>query len=146
MRNKKKIPIPTLIVEKTFGGLEVISDFVQRMCTQTKISFKKTWELMMAVDEICSSFITCSCDEGDFIQIVWEIKDNKVEIIIEENGSPFNPLENFYNEDNIYGLGPEFIKKMVDNVQYKRENGLNKIKVSKKIRKYKFPQSDCGNK
>ena len=40
MGNKEKLPV--LIVDKTFAGLEVISDFVQKMCSQTKIGFKKT--------------------------------------------------------------------------------------------------------
>lgn len=133
----KKEKVPTLIVEKTFAGLEVISDFIQKMCSQSKVGFKKTWELMMAIDEICSMLITCSYDDGDFIKIIWNNVDNKVEIEIEENGSPFNPLENFKEEDNIYGLGPQVIEKMVDEAKYTREKHSNKIIICKKLRKRK---------
>jgi len=133
MGNKEKLPV--LIVEKTFAGLEVISDFVQKMCSQTKIGFKKTWELMMAIDEICSNLITCSYDEGDFIKIIWKVDGNNLEIEIEENGSPFNPLENFNEDDNLYGLGPQVIKKMVDEAKYIRKKNLNKIILIKKLRK-----------
>ena len=135
MKNKEKLPV--LIVEKTFGGLEVISDFVQKMCSQTKIGFKKTWELMMAIDEVCSNLITCSYDDGDFIKITWKLDGNKVKIEIEENGSPFNPLGNFNEEDNFYGLGPQLVEKMVDEVKYVREKKLNRIILVKKIRKKK---------
>ena len=126
-----------MIVEKTFGGLEVISDFVQKMCSQTKIGFKKTWELMMAIDELCSNLIACPYDEGDFIKITWKVDGNKVKIEIEENGSPFNPLENFNEEDNFYGLGPQLVEKMVDEVKYVREKNLNRIILVKKVRKKK---------
>jgi len=133
MGNEEKLPV--LIVEKTFAGLEVISDFIQKMCSQTKIGFKKTWELMMAIDEVCSNLITCSYDEGDFIKIIWKVDGNKLEIEIEENGSPFNPLENFNEGDNLYGLGPQVIKKMVDEAKYIRKKNLNKIILIKKLRK-----------
>lgn len=135
MKNKEKPPV--LIVNKTFGGLEVISDFVQKMCSQTKIGFKKTWELMMAIDEVCSNLITCPYDDGDFIKITWKVDGNKVKIEIEENGSPFNPLENFNEEDNFYGLGPQLVEKMVDEVMYVREKKLNRIILVKKVRKKK---------
>ncbi len=135
MKNKEKLSV--LIVDKTFGGLEVISDFVQKMCSQTKISFKKTWELMMAIDEVCSNLITCPYDDGDFIKITWKVDGNKVKIEIEENGSPFNPLENFNEEDNFYGLGPQLVEKMVDEVMYVREKKLNRIILVKKVRKKK---------
>ena len=133
MGNKERVAV--LIVEKEFAGLEVISDFVQRMCSQAKIGFKKTWELMLSIDEICSTLITCSYNDGQFIRVIWVSSENKVQVKIEENGSPFNPLKNFDEEDAIYGLGPQIIETMVDEAKYERENNFNCILITKKIRK-----------
>lgn len=131
----KKEGIPALVVEKSFAGLEVISDFVQRMCSQSRLGFKKTWEVMMAIDEICSSFVSCSYDDGDFIKIVWKDEKNCIKVLIEENGTPFNPLEDFDNEDIMYGIGPQLIKSMVDEVKYERGSNVNRIILVKKRRK-----------
>jgi anti-sigma regulatory factor (Ser/Thr protein kinase) len=123
-----------IIIEATYGGLELVSNFIQKKCLLSKISFKKAWELMLTIDEICSSIITSKYNEPNIIKVTWETTDDIIKIEIIDDGTPFNPL-NIKEVD--YGLGNQLIKEMVDFCEYKRENGLNIITLKKYRRKCK---------
>ncbi|MGB9677231.1 MAG: ATP-binding protein [Candidatus Ratteibacteria bacterium] len=130
----EKEKIDYIVVEASFGSLELISNFIQKKCSLLNLSFKKTWELMLTVDEICSSIITCKNNEPNIIKVTWENVNNLVKIEIIDDGIPFNPL-NIKETD--YGLGIQIIKEMVDYYEYKRENGYNIVILKKLKRKCK---------
>jgi anti-sigma regulatory factor (Ser/Thr protein kinase) len=123
-----------IVVEASYGCLELISNFIQKKSLISNISFKKTWELMLTVDEICSSIITCKNNEANIIKVTWENLEDIIKIEIMDDGSPFNPL-NINDPD--YGLGIQLIKEMVDYYEYKRENGYNVITLKKYRKKCK---------
>jgi len=135
----KKENIDYIVVEAGYGSLELISNFIQKKCLITNLSFKKTWELMLTVDEICSSIITCKNNDPNIIKVTWENLGNVIKIEIIDDGTIFNPL-NINDPD--YGLGVQLIKEMVDYCEYKRENGYNIVTLKKyrrkKCRKRKF--------
>ena len=74
--------------------------------------------------------IGCSVDEaGDHIVV-----------LLKDRGLPFNPLEKEevsppkdLASQEIGGLGIHFIKKMVDMIDYERQDGANVLVLSKKI-------------
>ncbi|MFN4228002.1 MAG: ATP-binding protein [Candidatus Ratteibacteria bacterium] len=123
-----------IIVEANYRSLELISSFIQKKCLLSKLSFKKTWEIMLTVDEICSSIITCKNNEPNIIKVTWENMPNSIKIEIIDDGCPFNPL-NITHED--YGLGIQIIKEMIDYFEYKRENSYNIIILKKNRRRRK---------
>jgi len=124
-----------LIVEKSWKSLEIISDFIQKKCFSSKLSFKKSWELLLSVDEICSSIISCSIDEGNIIKIMWkENEKNEINIEIIEDGSPFNPLN---PSSDLYEINLSLLREAVDRIEYKRDNGCNKVIITKLKRKRK---------
>ncbi|HOK56277.1 MAG TPA: ATP-binding protein [bacterium] len=130
----KKEKIDYIIVEASYGSLELISNFIQKKCILSNLSFKKTWELMLTVDEICSSIITCKNNDPNIIKVTWENVDNLIKIEIIDDGTSFNPL-NVRETD--YGLGFQLIKEMIDYCEYKRENGYNVVILKKYKRKCK---------
>ncbi|MFN4227690.1 MAG: ATP-binding protein, partial [Candidatus Ratteibacteria bacterium] len=119
-----------IVVEASYRSLELISNFIQKKSSLLKLGFKKTWELMLSVDEICSSIITCKNKESNIIKVTWENVDNFIKIEIIDDGCPFNPLN---VKESDYGLGIQIIKEMVDYFEYKRENNCN-IVILKKYR------------
>ncbi|MCX7917082.1 MAG: ATP-binding protein [bacterium] len=125
-----------IIVEASYAGLELISNFIQKQCAILNLSFKKTWELMLTVDEICSQIITCKNNDPNIIKVTWELIDNTINIEIIDDGTPFNPL-NVQEQEIDYGLGFHLIKEMVDYSEYKRENGYNIVILKKNKRKNK---------
>jgi len=125
-----------IVVEANYGGLELISSFIQKKSIITNLSFKKTWELMMSVDEICSAILTCKVNEPNIIKVLWKDIGDLIKIEIMDDGTPFNPL-NFDAKDSNYGIGIHLVKEMVDHVEYKRENGFNIVILEKFRRKCK---------
>ncbi|MCM8784727.1 MAG: ATP-binding protein [Candidatus Omnitrophica bacterium] len=117
-----------IIVEASYGSLELISNFIQKKSSLLGLSFKKTWELMLTVDEICSSIITSKNNESNIIKVTWESMPNFIKIEIMDDGIPLNPLE---INDPDYGLGVQLIKEMVDYFEYKRENSYNVVILKK---------------
>jgi anti-sigma regulatory factor (Ser/Thr protein kinase) len=130
----KKENIDYIVVEAGYGSLELISNFIQKKCLISNLSFKKTWELMLTVDEICSSIITCRNNDPNIIKVTWENFENTIKIEIIDDGTPFNPLS---LNDQDYGLGVHLIKEMIDYCEYKRENGYNIVILKKLKRKCK---------
>lgn len=131
MRSEKNCDY--LIVEKNWKSLETISNFIQKKCLSSKLSFKKSWELLLAIDEICSSIISCSLDEGNIIKIIWkENKKSEINIEIIEDGSPFNPLN---PPSDLYEINLNLLCESVDRCDYKRDNGCNKVIIKKLKRK-----------
>lgn len=119
-----------IIIEKRCGGLEHISDFIQERCLDARLSFKRTWELMLVVDEICSSIIIHSQNKEAELQIFWKNQETFVEVEILDRDIPFNPLIPPSDEDDcpeLGAMGAYLIEKMVDKAFYKRCNGSNKI-------------------
>ncbi|MGC8976822.1 MAG: ATP-binding protein [Candidatus Ratteibacteria bacterium] len=128
--------IDYIVVEANYAGVALISNFIQKKCTHTNLSFKKSWELLLTVDEICSIIVNCKKNEPNVIKVSWQDIDNIIKIEIMDDGIPFNPL--IFNPDEIdFGFGIDFIKVMVDYVEYKRENGYNIVILKKKRRKCK---------
>jgi anti-sigma regulatory factor (Ser/Thr protein kinase) len=130
---KKKGP-DYIVVEATYGSLELISNFIQKKCLLSNLGFKKSWELMLTVDEICSSIVNCKYNEPNIIKVTWENTSNIIKIEIIDDGTPFNPLN---VKESDYGLGPQIIKEMVDFFEYRRENGTNIVTLKKYRRKHK---------
>ena len=66
---------------------------------------------------------------------------NKVSITIEDDGIPFNPLEDapeFKDHEDIMeqpigGLGIQIVKKMMDNIEYIRTDTKNTITILKEL-------------
>lgn len=124
-------------IERKPGCLEYISDFIQQKCLEIKLGFKKTWELMLVVDEICSNILSNS-PSGSFLKVVWNCNKECVKIEIVDRGEAYNPLEPPEDEDEISslgGMGTYMIEKMVDGVEYQRIRDINKVVILKYRRK-----------
>jgi anti-sigma regulatory factor (Ser/Thr protein kinase) len=125
--------------EKNIGNLEAISDFIQEKCMEENLSSKKTWELMLVVDEICSKIISGNLENKNKIKIAWYGSEKYITIKIQDSGERFNPLLPGSDEDEKYTLGAmstRLIEKMVDEACYERYNNTNKVTI-KKFLKYK---------
>ena len=144
MGNKEIILENSIVVKASFPYLEMISDFIRQQAGLSNLGFKKTWELMLAIDEITSNIVSYAASDKDNckIKVVWKVEKNCITVSIYDNGRPFNPLKIPEEESNLIeenkrlgGMNPELVKKMVDEAFYKRENGLNCVMLKKYTRK-----------
>lgn len=123
-----------IIVEKNCGCLEYISNFIQDKSILAKLSFKKTWELMLVIDEICDTIIIHSKNKESFLKLYWKESASCVNIEILDEGEKFNPLVPHQCKNGcaeLGGMGPHLIKKMVNKAVYNRVENINKILISK---------------
>ncbi|MGI6595300.1 MAG: ATP-binding protein [Elusimicrobia bacterium] len=124
-------------IEKKSGSLEYISDFIQEKSLNIKLGFKKTWELMLVIDEICSNILSNSFSDS-LLKIRWRHDSTCVKIDIIDKGEPYNPLDPPVdeNEMSVLGaMGTYMIKEMVDSVEYRRVNDANRVQLIKQKRR-----------
>ncbi len=120
-----------------------ICEYISECAKNLGLSPKDTHKVELAVEEVVVNIIKYSkSEESDNVIKITVIGDSeKLQIKIEDNGIPFNPLD--YGEPalntsilerQIGGLGIFLVKKMVDNVEYKRIGNKNVLTLVKFIK------------
>jgi anti-sigma regulatory factor (Ser/Thr protein kinase) len=96
----------------------------------------------MGLDELFTNIVSYGYEDDQEHQIKFSLfKHNDALVVqVEDDGIPFNPLHVKKREApadldsiNIGGLGIHLIKKMVDDVNYKRSDGKNKVILKKYV-------------
>jgi len=127
-----------IVIEKNPGSLECISDFIQERSLDIRLGFRKTWELMLVIDEICSNILTNSTSSDNTLKIMWRYDDNCVTVEILDRGFPYNPLNPSPEEEEkspLGEMGTYLIDKMVDRAEYQRVKDTNRVCILKYRRK-----------
>ena len=107
-------------------------------------SDKSIFEMNLALDELFTNIISYgfqNCQEH-IIKINITTEGDQLQMRIEDDGVPFNPLESEtpdfqcgIEECKIGGLGIHLIKKLMDDIQYQRVADKNILVLRRKIRK-----------
>lgn len=131
----------TLKAENT--NLPVVTDFVEEYLENFDISMKSKIQLDVAIDEIFSNIANYAykdSEEAGDVTVSIEVPQNSdyVIMIFKDNGNEFNPLESedpdttlSAEERQIGGLGIFMVKKTMDDVIYRYENGTNILTIKK---------------
>ena len=133
-----------LNVEVKTDSLETINEAVESSMRDAGASESKIISVDVAIDEIFSNIIFYSgLKETDkaVIRVTIEEDDEKsITLEFIDTGRPFNPLElpepdvtKPAEEREIGGLGIFMVKKSMDHVSYRNEEGKNILTIRKKI-------------
>jgi serine/threonine-protein kinase RsbW len=97
-------------------------------------------EINLGLDELFTNIVSYGFEDESEHRIRFSLtkyRDSLV-VIIEDDGMPFNPLDvaghqlsQDLDSTNIGGLGIHLIKKMMDNIDYRRIRGKNKVILKK---------------
>ena len=135
-------------VKNTFPGnfksLEAISQFTVKHAEEAGFSPNDIYAIQTAVDEACSNIIDHAYGGEDIGHIQIKIKENdeNLQIIIKDQGKPFDP-EDVHEPDikspleirKERGLGIYFMQKLMDKVSFefseKKGNKLTLIKYKR---------------
>ncbi|MDO9576399.1 MAG: ATP-binding protein [Candidatus Cloacimonadales bacterium] len=107
-----------------------------------KIPFRSNAEICLAVEEILMNIISYSHPDEDEheIEVKWWLDEEYFYLEITDDGVEFDPLNlpepdlNTSLEDRkIGGLGIHFVKKLMHDVKYRRENEKNILFLKKKV-------------
>jgi len=117
---------------------EVLEEFGEKH----EIPFKAGMEINLAVEEILMNIISYSHqDVTDYeIEVKWWLEDNFFFMEFIDDGIEFDPLrlpkpdlESSLEDREIGGLGIYFVRKLMQEVKYRRENGKNILFLKKKV-------------
>jgi anti-sigma regulatory factor (Ser/Thr protein kinase) len=131
-------------LKNDLSELEQLCQNCEEIGRDINISDKTIFEMNLALDELFTNIISYgfSDQQEHTIKINITIEGDQLQMRIEDDGVPFNPLESKtpdfqcgIEECKIGGLGIHLIRKMMDDVQYKRVSDKNILLLRRKIKR-----------
>jgi len=101
---------------------------------------KCLFEINLGLDEVFTNIISYGFEDESEHQIKFTLAKDKETLVVqvEDDGVPFNPLDvpgpelsQDLDSINIGGLGIHLITKMIDDIDYQRVEGKNKLILKK---------------
>ena len=136
---------PQLIVPADRGEFPVLQQWLVSIAAELDMQERIRKQLMICCDEIFTNIASYAYqDNNGSITVVIEFvpETQSLRIIFSDSGTAFNPLEisepdtsSALTERKIGGLGMFMVKKMMDTVEYCRENGKNVLTLTKCLEK-----------
>lgn len=129
-------------IRNRIGDLEGVRDRVSEFVRAGNLSEKIEFDINVVLDELLSNIINYGYtdDAPHEIRITLSASDAAVEIGIEDDGKPFDPLTAPepdltvpLAERPIGGLGIHFVRQLMDEVVYQRQNNHNYMFLKKNI-------------
>jgi len=143
----RRISMKTITIPAQMIYLDSILDMIQSSLTAFSCTEKELNQICISVEEIFTNIVSYGygsekeiCDDMVSVSCFAESKETKtiVWIQISDSGIPYDPLKypapDFdlpLEELRIGGLGIHMVKKMMDFVTYKFENGYNILTIGK---------------
>ena len=130
-----------LKIAATIENLEPLTAFVDEQLEAHDCSLKAQTQIDVAIDELFTNIARYAygAETGEAV-IAVEFPDGFAEITFRDWGTPYNPLENPdpditlpAEERQIGGLGIFMVKKSMDAVSYRYEDGQNVLTIRRKL-------------
>ena len=111
---------------------------IEALGTEDGWSGDLTFRVSLVVDELAQNVVDYAYNDtpGD-VEVAVTTRDETIVIEIVDEGNPFDPLTEAPPPDltspiesrPIGGLGVHFTKTLMDDVEYRRESGKNRLKI-----------------
>jgi len=130
-----------LIVPARYDRIKQICSFVVDAANVAGLDESSTFQCQIAVDEACTNIIEHGYEGEDRgrIEVICNTDPGVLKIELLDQAPPFDPdkvpepdLGAPLEEMKIGGLGIYFMKKMMDDVSFSRENGTNRLALLKR--------------
>ena len=140
----KFIGFPSITFENAvMGDITAVTDFIERELEKLDCPMKTVMQIDVAADEIFSNIINYGYPDSSgkvTVKFIYHHSARAVYIRFEDEGIPYNPLTKddpditlSADERSIGGLGVFVVKKTMDDMKYKYENGKNILTIKKFI-------------
>lgn len=119
-----------------------VVDAIDRFSAEHRLSEEVVGALQVALDEILTNIVDYGYTEGTDHDILIRLRviDNVLEATIEDDGVPFNPLDNQapdvhapLNQRRVGGLGIHFVKSLMSEIIYNRVGDRNLLVLRKNL-------------
>ena len=132
-----------MTVAARLENIEVVTAFIDAFLEDADCPVKTQMQIDVAVDEVMSNIAHYAYPDSEgTVTVSIEEKENTVQIFFRDSGIPYDPLTakapdlSLSAEDRpIGGLGIHMVKKMMDAVSYRYENGQNMLTLQKMLQK-----------
>lgn len=132
-----------LDINSDMANLERVSDFILDVAKKTKLTEKQTDHVQMALDEAVTNVMEHAyegrTDGAIFIRCRVDAKELTIEI--RDQGAPFDAgsiqtpnTHSPLSERSIGGLGVFFMRKLMDRVEFARDDTGNVTRMTKKLK------------
>lgn len=131
----KELTLPAKVT-----NIPTVTDFVSSYLEEISCPPKQHVQIDVAIDELFGNIANYAYNgaDGDATVKVESHKESSVEITFIDSGMPYNPLEKedpdvtlSAEERKIGGLGIFIVKKTMDEMTYKYEDGKNILTIKK---------------
>ena len=101
-----------------------------------------SYHIKLALEEVVMNVINYAYDDDDDHEFEVRVESDREHVVIDiiDDGQPFDPLQEAATPDveaslearSIGGLGVFFVKTLMDEVEYRRENDCNRLTLTKR--------------
>ena len=128
-----------------------IAEQFERFGAENGLPERMIFGFQLALDEILTNVISYGFEEDaqdPVITVTLHLSDTEVGAVIQDNGKPFNPLEDAAEPDvnlpasgrPIGGLGIHLTKAFVQSLTYERVDGCNRLNL---VQPLEAPEDDA---
>jgi len=125
--------------------LEHLTAFLEEAAAEWGFSNDLLFHLNLVTEEVVSNIMLygfTNSRPGENILVELKFNNGELKICVTDHGMEFNPLtvpppddlDKPVNERKIGGLGVFFVRQLMDQVEYHRENDSNMLILTKKIK------------
>ena len=132
----------SISLQAKIENLEEVVDFITTELKATECSMKLQNQIILATEEVFTNIARYAYSPNIGNVEIRITTNDEVIIGFEDNGKPYNPLENIdpditldADERDVGGLGIFLVKKIMDSVEYHRVDNKNLLIIRKKISK-----------
>ncbi|MCR5603409.1 MAG: ATP-binding protein [Lachnospiraceae bacterium] len=132
-----------ITLEADVKNIPVVTDFVNEVLEEAECPIKVQMQIDVILDEVFANIALYAYGEsGGDATVCVDVSDEPkvISITFKDKGMPFDPLSRedpdvtlSVEDRKIGGLGIFMVKKMMDEVVYRYEDGMNVLTVRKKM-------------
>ncbi|HVN84035.1 MAG TPA: ATP-binding protein [Candidatus Binatia bacterium] len=133
----------TITAKNRLAELERVGHAIAEFGTEHAVSSKALFEINLAVDELLTNTISYGYDGDAEHEIIVRLclQADELLIEVEDDGRPFDPLtvdapavDQSLEDRRVGGLGVFLVRKVMDELAYRREHGRNILTMRKTMR------------
>ncbi len=146
-QSKRSNPMPeplTITINNDLSKIEPVSKVIADFISQHGLPAKIAFDLNLALDELLTNTILYGYEDerkDHVIRIRVSIVEDVIELTLEDDGRPFNPLEApppdlgaALTDRPAGGLGIHLVRSLTDQIEYQRSEGKNLLTIKKLAR------------
>lgn len=130
-----------IILDATVENIAVATDFLEKCLSETNCPKQVRVQMNIAMDELLGNIVRYAYGEADgqaVIRFELEKHPEAVCVIFIDRGIPYNPLEKKdpdialpAKERKVGGLGIYIVRQFMDEMEYERNDGQNRLLIRK---------------